>query len=74
MICIDFCYREEAKRGERSQQLSEWVVMRELVWVLMCPVTSHLFQRNEKGDFIVKGRVTLPSLTQVSFSLYFYIS
>ncbi|XP_066974423.1 gamma-tubulin complex component 5-like isoform X1 [Macrobrachium rosenbergii] len=55
---------EKAKSEERSQLLSEWVVMREVLWVLMCPVSSYIFQQNEKGDFIMKNKMTLPSLTR----------
>ncbi|XP_064087424.1 gamma-tubulin complex component 5-like [Macrobrachium nipponense] len=54
---------EKAKGEERSQLLSEWVVMREVLWVLMCPVSSYIFQQNEKGDFVMKNKMTLPSLT-----------
>ncbi|XP_027211363.2 gamma-tubulin complex component 5 [Penaeus vannamei] len=54
----------ETKCGSRgSQQLSEWAVMRETVWVLMCPSTSHIFQYNADQGFVVHPEITIPSLT-----------
>lgn len=47
----------------QCQQLSEWAVMREVVWSLMCPVSSHVFVTNQKGQFSVRRGITLSSLT-----------
>lgn len=64
---IDFLCNRETKCGSRgSQQLSEWAVMRETVWVLMCPSTSHIFQYNADQGFVVHPEITIPSLTPVS--------
>lgn len=51
--------------GERQccQQLSEWSVMREVVWSLMCPVSSYVFVSSEEGRFSVREGVTISSLT-----------
>ncbi|XP_063606655.1 gamma-tubulin complex component 5-like [Penaeus indicus] len=54
----------ETKCGSKgSQQLSEWAVMRETVWVLMCPSASHIFQHNADQGFVVHPEITIPSLT-----------
>ncbi|XP_045119977.1 gamma-tubulin complex component 5-like [Portunus trituberculatus] len=51
----------------QCQQLSEWAVMREVVWCLMCPVSSHVFVVNQRGQFNVKEGITLCSLTPAAF-------
>lgn len=48
------------------QQLSEWAVMREVVWSLMCPVSTHVFLTTPDGKFTVRGGITLPSLTHAA--------
>ncbi|XP_071532789.1 gamma-tubulin complex component 5 [Panulirus ornatus] len=55
----------ETNQGLRglSQHLSEWAVMREVLWALLCPVPSHIFILNSKGLFALKPNVTLASLT-----------
>ncbi|XP_068217820.1 gamma-tubulin complex component 5-like [Palaemon carinicauda] len=58
---------EKTKGEEKSQLLSEWVVMREVIWMLMNPVSAHIFQLNEKGDFVMENKVTIPSLTRGAF-------
>ncbi|XP_042217132.1 gamma-tubulin complex component 5-like isoform X2 [Homarus americanus] len=55
----------ETERGLRGlcQHLSEWAVMREVLWVFLCPVPAHIFILNSKGSFILKSNVTIASLT-----------
>lgn len=64
-IHLSFRETNQGLRG-LSQQLSEWAVMREVLWVLLCPVPSHIFILNSKGLFALKPNITLASLTPVS--------
>ena len=62
-------YSEGGTRGTLTQchqRVSEWSVMREVVWSLMCPVSTHVFISNKEGQFRVREGITLPSLTPVS--------
>ncbi|XP_069937273.1 gamma-tubulin complex component 5 isoform X3 [Cherax quadricarinatus] len=55
----------EEEQGLRGlyQHLTEWEVMREVLWVLLCPVPSHIFILNKKGSFTLKQNISLGSLT-----------
>nr|XP_045606882.1 gamma-tubulin complex component 5-like [Procambarus clarkii] len=55
----------EVEQGLRGlcQHLSEWSVMREVLWVLLCPVPSYVFILNKKGSFTLKPNISLASLT-----------
>lgn len=64
-----FCSKGGSGIQRQCQQLSEWAVMREVVWCLMCPVSAHVFVANQKGQFSVREGITLCSLTPVSFAL-----
>ncbi|KAK7065955.1 hypothetical protein SK128_020639 [Halocaridina rubra] len=40
--------------------------MREVLWLLMYPVSSYIFRKNEEGDFELKSSISLPSLSMLA--------
>jgi len=55
------------KLGVRTRKLSEYQVLREVLWMLRSPVESPLFQYRN-GEFVVTTLVTIPSLTDGAMS------
>ena len=52
--------------GARTDKVTEYQVLRELLWMLVNPVTSALFQE-VSGEFVVRPGITIPSLTEAAF-------
>ncbi|XP_076034078.1 gamma-tubulin complex component 5 isoform X2 [Oratosquilla oratoria] len=50
--------------------VSEWVVMREILWVLMKPAESFLITKDTNGVFIMRSNITISSLVQNAFRSY----
>ncbi|CAL4212073.1 unnamed protein product, partial [Meganyctiphanes norvegica] len=49
---------------EVDKTLSEWVVMREILWMLVKPVPAVLFYTDEKDRFCVNSKFTVSSLSK----------
>ncbi|KAK3856096.1 hypothetical protein Pcinc_037542 [Petrolisthes cinctipes] len=54
---------DQGLRNGSVQQLAEWEVMREVVWILISPTPTHVFTCDDKGTFSIKQNFTIPSLT-----------
>ena len=54
------------KLGARTDKVTEYQVLRELIWMLVNPVTSALFHE-VSGEFVVRPGITIPSLTEAAF-------
>lgn len=52
--------------GARTDKVTEYQVLRELLWMLVNPVTSALFNK-VSGEFVVRPGITIPSLTEAAF-------
>ena len=59
---VENLQEEGGKLGVRTRKLSEYQVLREVLWMLRSPVESPLFQYRN-GEFVVTTLVTIPSLT-----------
>ena len=59
---VESLQEEKGKLGVRTSKLSEYQVLREILWMLRSPVESPLFQFLN-GNFVVTELVTIPSLT-----------
>jgi len=64
---VENLQEEGGKLGVRTKKLSEYQILREILWMLRSPVESPLFQYNN-GEFVVTTLVTIPSLTDGAMS------
>jgi len=64
---VENLQEEGGKLGVRTRKLSEYQVLREVLWMLRSPVESPLFQYRN-GEFVVTTLVTIPSLTDGAMS------
>jgi len=62
---VENLQEEGGKLGVRTNKLTEYQVLREILWMLRSPVESVLFQLRN-GKFVVTELVTIPSLTDGS--------
>ena len=51
--------------GARTDKMTEYQVLREMLWMLVNPVSSALFQE-VSGEFVVRPGITIPSLTEAA--------
>jgi len=62
---VENLQEEGGKLGVRTKKMSEYQVLREVLWMLRSPVESPLFHFKD-GAFVVTSLVTIPSLTDGS--------
>lgn len=55
---------------EGVMKLSEWVVMREILWMLLKPSPAVLFYINQEGKLAVNQDITVSSLSKAAFHTY----
>ena len=49
--------------------ISEYKVIREILWMLQSPSYSYLFQRTSDDNIFLRKNVSIPSLTDVSYKI-----
>ncbi|GLG98082.1 Gamma-tubulin complex component [Gryllus bimaculatus] len=54
---------------ESTSTISEYKVVREILWMLQAPTTTTLFQE-VNGQFSIQSNITIPSLTKDSMACY----
>jgi len=55
---------EQGHDNPQTNILSEYIVLREILWMFFTPATTYLFKEENK-QFSVKPNITVPSLTKV---------
>jgi hypothetical protein len=55
---------EQGYDEPQTNTLSEYKVLREILWMFFTPTTSYLFTEENK-KFAVNPNITIPSLTEV---------
>lgn len=60
---------EQGHDNPQTSVLSEYKVLRELLWMFFTPATTYLFKEVNK-NFTVKPNITIPSLTKGTFASY----
>lgn len=63
LACVHEKFLEDSgKLNARTEKVTEYQLLREILWMLRHPVDSPIFELRE-GEFFVTERVTIPSLT-----------
>jgi len=60
---------EQGHDDPQTNILSEYTVLREILWMFFTPATTYLFKEVDK-QFSVKPNITLPSLTKDTLASY----
>jgi len=55
---------EQGHDDPQTNILSEYTVLREILWMFFTPATTYLFKEVDK-QFSIKPNITVPSLTKV---------
>jgi hypothetical protein len=69
LVMFSFSFRDQhlIEQGHNDAQtviLSEYIVLREILWMFFTPTTTYLF-REENKKFTVKPNISISSLSKV---------